>query len=97
MFKALTLVALLSIPTLASAESCGPRDVVTNNLATKYGESQTAVMLNNRGLLIEVYSNETTGTWTFLVSAPSTPELVCLLDDGQAFALVEPTPQGSLN
>ena len=97
MFKALTLAALLSIPTLVSAENCGPRDSVISTLATKYGESQTAVMVNSRGLLVEVYSNETTGTWTFLVSAPQTPELVCLLDAGQAFTLVGPTPQGDLN
>lgn len=78
------LIALM-IPSVAQAQNakCAPREVVLENLATKYGESRQSMGLGANNSIVEVFASTTTGSWTITVTTAH--GLTCLVASGQAF------------
>lgn len=88
--------ALLAAPAAAQQTeglppSCYPHVAGIANLATFYGEREVASALNSSGIAVFIYANETTGTWTALMVAPSRPDIACEVDSGTDWAI---TPGG---
>lgn len=81
-------VAMMTLATNASAQdleaytyNCAPRELITENLYESFGETQTAVMLNDGShSLTEIFSNEISGTWSALVTTSS--GISCLTSHG---------------
>lgn len=93
-FGGLLTALLLTLPSLAAAGACAPRDVVLDRLASKFGESRQSVGLGPNNQMVEVFASADTGTWTITVTQPT--GLTCLVASGQAFeTLAEalPTPE----
>ncbi|MDK3075158.1 hypothetical protein QO034_18885 [Sedimentitalea sp. JM2-8] len=81
------LAALIAQTTTVSAQdNCAPRDDVIAHLAGEYGETRYSLGLESRGLLMELFVNRTTGTWTLTAVAPS--GIACLVASGDAFQSV---------
>lgn len=89
MFRAITLAALIALPTAShSAPKCGPRDMVVKNMKDSYGETQQYVGLTEDGsAVIEMYANRETGTWTLVVTGPTGK--MCLVETGQKFEAIQ--------
>ena len=87
----LTLPALLLFVGAAQAQTqCGPRQMVLETLANRYGESRQAVGLAANSTVMELFASET-GSWTITVTMPD--GVLCLLASGESFeALREPLP-----
>jgi len=91
MFRAITLAALIALPTAShSAPKCGPRDEAVKILKDRYGETQQYVGLTEDGsAVIEMYANRETSTWSLMVVGPTGK--TCLMASGQGFYAI---PQG---
>ena len=96
--KGLTMLKMLhALPVLllctgaAQAQTqCGPRQMVLETLANRYGESRQAIGLAANSTVMEMFASET-GSWTITVTMPD--GMVCLLASGENFeALREPLP-----
>lgn len=81
-------IALLLTATAATAQNneCGPRDVVIERLASKYGETRHSIGIGGRGVVMETFANAETGTWTITVTTPN--GLTCLIAYGQSYERV---------
>lgn len=87
----LLTATFLTLPTLASAAACAPRDVVLDRLASKFGESRQSIGLGPNNQMVEVFASADTGTWTITVTRPT--GVTCLIASGQAFeTLAEALP-----
>ncbi|OUS22501.1 hypothetical protein [Litorivita pollutaquae] len=64
-------------------QSCGPREVVVERLASGYGETRQSIGLGTNNQLVEVFASDESGTWTITVTMPS--GITCLVASGQAF------------
>lgn len=65
----LTAIAVLSAcPVMA--DNCAPHDQMVAVLASQYGETRVSAALDLNNYLIEVFANETSGTWTALLTTP---------------------------
>ena len=67
----------------AIAQSCAPRELVVERLASKYGETRQSMGLGANNAVVEVFASVETGTWTITVT--SAHGLTCLVASGQAF------------
>lgn len=88
---ALTTAAALFIAssTQASAQArnnCGPRALVVERLAERYGETRQSVGIGSNNAMVEVFASGETGSWTILVTQAT--GLSCLVASGQAFEQV---------
>lgn len=94
MIRYLALALLLAAPAFAQGQPCGPRPLVVEHLATKYGESVQSIGMAANGLVAEVWANVQTGTWTFTVTQPD--GMICLVASGTSFehAPQAPEPMG---
>ena len=63
------ILALTATPALPQP-TCAPREAVTHMLETNHGERQQWRGLDANGMMVEVFANPETGTWTILVSGP---------------------------
>jgi len=81
-------IALILTATAATAQNneCGPRDVVIERLASKYGETRHSIGLGGSGVVMETFANAETGTWTITVTTPN--GLTCLIAYGQSYERV---------
>ena len=77
------IVGLAAQQAQATPNYCAARDVVTEQLATHFGEVRQAQGLAREDQLIEVYASPDTGSWTITVTyADGT---TCLVAAGQAY------------
>jgi hypothetical protein len=82
-FGLVSLVIAVS-PQIALADTsmpCGDRTAIIERLSDKYGEQRKATGLNNSANLVEVFSSETTGSWTILMTNPDGK--TCLIAAGE--------------
>lgn len=82
---------LAAVPALAQQANCGVRTGIVEELARKYGEAQRAIgMAGNR--LLEIWSNETSGSWTILMTDAS--GIACVMASGSSYTAAIPEPEG---
>lgn len=90
--RGLLTATILTLPTLAAAATCAPRDVVVDRLAKTYGETRQSIGLGPNNQMVEVFASDTTGTWTITVTKAT--GVTCLVASGQAFeTLAEALPK----
>ena len=88
MIKAIALVLAIALPSAAHASSqCGARDTITAGLQAKFKEQVRVIGMVPNGSVIEMWANEKTGTWTFVVTNPH--GVSCVIGAGSAFEAVE--------
>lgn len=66
-------LCLIGAPAFAQepVNPCAPdHAAIVARLAEKYGESRASAGLDRRDLIVEMYGNPETGTWTLLSMAP---------------------------
>ena len=80
---ALALLAGTPSAQAGDSQACADRGQVVKKLAEKFGETLKSVGLHANDAVIEVYSSESTGTWTILVT--HTDGMSCLLAAGQGW------------
>jgi hypothetical protein len=77
-----TALTLISGPVFAQA-NCAAFEDVKDILSQKYGERRHIGAMNDRNLLVEIWGNEETGTWTAIIVRPD--GIACIVDQGQQF------------
>ena len=84
----LTTLAVFGLSHAAAAQSqnCAPRDLVLKRLADKYGESRQSIGMGQKGVLMETFASDETGSWTITVTTPQ--GITCLVASGQAYELL---------
>lgn len=68
---------------------CNDRDNVLELLAKKYKETTIAAGVTNTGGLIEVLSDQKSGTWTIIVTSPR--GMSCLVAAGEGWRQIQTT------
>jgi hypothetical protein len=82
--RASIALALLAATPSAKAEgrqACAERAKVIQKLEERFGETLRSLGLHQADGVVEIYSSETTGTWTILMTRPD--GISCLLAAGQ--------------
>jgi len=70
--KTLLVVAAATFPAAAIAQNhCADREVVTKQLAAKYGETFAGGGLRNSDAIFEVWKSAEHGTWTIIMTMPN--------------------------
>jgi len=64
-----TALIALTATTATAQQDCAPRLEIIKRLVSIYGESLRGQGLNRRGVLVEWFANEASGTWTIISSA----------------------------
>jgi hypothetical protein len=85
-----TFATILLWATAASAENCAERARAVQFLETDYGETAQSRGLSAEGLMVEMWANPETGTWTMLVTGPD--GVSCIIADGFAWDRVDEPP-----
>lgn len=83
MWKYIALALAASCSPAMSATSCDHRDQITQKLTDNFGETQSIVGLTSGGNLFEMFTNDTTGTWTVVLTNPNM--VSCVMTVGTAF------------
>jgi hypothetical protein len=74
---------------------CAPRDTVTGQLASRYGETRRGIGMAANGTVMEVYASAASGSWTITVTLPD--GLTCVVASGEGFeAVTEALPPAGL-
>jgi hypothetical protein len=79
----LALAAMAPAAHAQDSQTCAPRHVVIERLATTYGETRRSMGLAANNAVIEVYASDDSGSWTITVTLAS--GLTCLIASGQAY------------
>lgn len=66
-----------------SGPNCAPREIVSERLANKYGETRKGMGLGSNNAVIEVWASDESGSWTITVT--SADGMTCLVASGQAY------------
>ena len=75
-----------------SARNCGPRELVVDRLADRYGETRQSIGLGANNAVVEVFASDDTRTWTITVTSAN--GVTCLVASGQSFEeLAEALPK----
>lgn len=101
--KNLSLIAFLatfscaaqSVPAQEQAIPCTTTENAEAYLTDSYDEQATWTGFSINGLLIHLWTNEETGTWTLFTEDAN--GVSCLIARGEAFEVIPPQPQGELN
>lgn len=95
----LALAAALGLCVASSAwgqeapnQNCGPTPTVHRNLSEKYGERRISAGLDSRQIILELWANPQTGTFTVLATGPRGQS--CILSEGQNWAMSAHEPAG---
>ena len=88
----LIMAALAILATSAEAQTnCAPRARVIERLADQYGESRHGIGLAaNRTGIAEIYVNDTSGTWSVVVTLPS--GMACMVITGTNYSATTGAP-----
>lgn len=89
-FTGALCAVLLSASAAWAQEACGPTEEIHKWLGEAFNERRHAQGINASGMLIEVWGNAETGTFTVLATTPD--GVSCLVTDGSAFAAFPPEP-----
>lgn len=83
------LAALAAFSPLAPAhaQDCAPRAAVLGILATNHGEGLRAIGVAANNMVMEVFANRETGTWTILVTTAT--GVTCMITSGHNYDEVE--------
>lgn len=84
-----TALALMIPAAAPAADTCAPRDVVLQRLATTYGETRQSIGLGANNQMVEIFASRETGSWTITVTRPG--GITCLVASGQAFETLSET------
>lgn len=85
LFALATIVGCSGSMATAQTQNCAEHEVVTERLATHYGEHRVAVALGGDNSVLEVFTSVETGTWTIAVTRAG--GLTCLVAAGDNFEL----------
>jgi hypothetical protein len=89
--KAILLsVALFAMASAAWAAECAPREVVVDQLTSKYGETRQSAALDQQNRLVEMFANLDTGSWTALATSPSGRS--CVVSYGHSYEPITEAP-----
>ncbi|MEM1129530.1 MAG: hypothetical protein AAGH83_03310 [Pseudomonadota bacterium] len=66
----LVMGAAAHAPPVAAQQNCAARDQVIEWLGDRYSERMSAAGLNGPNRLFELWSSDTTGSWTLLMTTP---------------------------
>ncbi|WP_291730046.1 hypothetical protein [Leisingera sp. F5] len=83
---ALAVLTLAAAPAAAQSRNCAPRDTVIKRLAEKYGESRQSIGVGQKGMVMETFASENTGSWTITVTTPN--GMTCLVASGQSYEVL---------
>lgn len=80
---ALSVIMLANTPSAEAADTaaCAKRELVVKKLEQGYGEILRSMGLQKSQGIVEIYSSETTGSWTILMTRPD--GVSCLIAAGQ--------------
>lgn len=81
--KALALIAILAATPALANPACNTREEMQRVLTEHYGEHVVGQGINARGLLMQVWANEETGSWTITLTTPDGRS--CLMNGGAGF------------
>lgn len=73
----------------AAQMSCYPAEAQEQHLADKFGERLVGAGVDANGTLVRLYVSES-GSWTMMVTPPSRPDLVCIINAGEGWRKPEP-------
>lgn len=90
-FAAAACALLVAGPAFAYG-NCADRDIVTNTLEKKFGESPVGAGLDGDTELYEVWQSDDGGSWTILMTTAE--GLTCVLASGTDWRTALPTPPG---
>lgn len=76
----------------AAAASCADRESAVANLRDRFGEAPVWRGLTQGGNMEELWTNATTGTWTYLGTTPDGKS--CIVSSGTPGELIAPAPAG---
>lgn len=80
--KALMIGAAVILPGASMAQTnCAPRATIVERLASKYQETMIGGGLQNATTLLEIWTSETTGSFTVLMTRPDGTS--CVVSSGQ--------------
>ena len=89
---ATALAASFAVPAWAQPRNCGLTENVFERLWEKYGETKQVEGYDARGMVMNVFASEATGSWTVTLSAPN--GRTCAIASGQEyFEIDEPAPK----
>ncbi len=77
----IALALLAATPSARAEQACADHAAVVKKLAERFGETLKSLGLHRNDAVVEIYSSETTGTWTILMTRPD--GISCLLAAGQ--------------
>lgn len=80
-FVALTGLVMTPSAEAEGRQTCAARDTVVQKLHDRFGEELRSLGLHQSDGIVEVYSSESTGTWTILMTRPD--GMSCLIAAGQ--------------
>ena len=63
--------------------ACGPRDLVVERLAERYGEARQSIGVTVNGAVVETFANLESGSWTITLTMPD--GIACMVASGAAF------------
>lgn len=75
--------ALAGTVASAQGQNCARKEAVVERLTTKYGEKLQAHKLTTDGLVVEMYVNEESGSWTDVLDQAN--GFACLVAAGNGF------------
>jgi hypothetical protein len=77
----LAAATLVTLPAHAGPPACGPRSVIVERLAARFGETRRGIGMARGATVVEVFASADTGTWTVL--ATRADGTACLLASGR--------------
>ena len=87
------LTAFILFPSILQAQdNCHNRDKITSLLVEKYSENQSVILINSEAVF-ELWVNDTTRTWTVIMSLPS--GVSCIMASGKSYEKFLPITFGS--
>lgn len=85
--------ALALVGATAADAGCAPRQRIIAVLADKYSEGRIGAGLAFDGVVLEVWANAETGTWTVTIMRPD--GIMCAVASGTGWSsLIETVPEG---
>ncbi len=87
MLKYLSTLAILTIATPAISQvQCADYKHIVNGLTNKYNEARQTMGIASTGQAVEMWANDETGSWTFIVINPT--GRTCIGAHGENFETV---------
>ncbi len=66
---------------------CGPREMVLQTLADRYGETRRSLGLAGSTQVMELFASDDTGTWTITLTMPD--GVTCMVASGQGYQTID--------